>query len=336
MTKLGRNDVCHCGSGKKYKRCCLDKDAKANSLNLLLNQFNINDLDDLSIEEKEALYNAVTQALPKENIEELLSIPEEVMETWLGDNMASLQGMTISTPSDLSKSPVMMYLDTIIKTLIENNNTITLTDDGYLPPSIVKACSELFDSFEIIEQYGTPTFSDFKGPTQEDVRAVDYAFILGDLSGIFTLTDDKLILSPKYVRLYEQNGIQACFIPMLEAALYKYDWSYFDNIATLEEINIFWAFMVWRMSKHQNPKRLQLELIETWPALKKKINNVNNLSSDDLFADIIYFRFTTRFLLYFGFIKSNFADDSNERPSDICEEKLILTPIFHDTFSFDF
>jgi hypothetical protein len=24
---LGRNDVCHCGSGRKYKRCCLQKDA---------------------------------------------------------------------------------------------------------------------------------------------------------------------------------------------------------------------------------------------------------------------------------------------------------------------
>lgn len=26
---LGRNDPCHCGSGKKYKRCCLDKDEAA-------------------------------------------------------------------------------------------------------------------------------------------------------------------------------------------------------------------------------------------------------------------------------------------------------------------
>jgi len=23
---LGRNDPCHCGSGKKYKKCCLEKD----------------------------------------------------------------------------------------------------------------------------------------------------------------------------------------------------------------------------------------------------------------------------------------------------------------------
>jgi len=24
MAKIGRNDPCPCGSGKKYKRCCLD------------------------------------------------------------------------------------------------------------------------------------------------------------------------------------------------------------------------------------------------------------------------------------------------------------------------
>src|ERR1700733_10014303 len=26
LEKLGRNEVCHCGSGKKYKKCCLDED----------------------------------------------------------------------------------------------------------------------------------------------------------------------------------------------------------------------------------------------------------------------------------------------------------------------
>ncbi len=29
MKKIGRNDMCPCGSGKKYKKCCLDKDRKA-------------------------------------------------------------------------------------------------------------------------------------------------------------------------------------------------------------------------------------------------------------------------------------------------------------------
>ena len=30
-TKIGRNDLCPCGSGKKYKRCCLDKDEADNA-----------------------------------------------------------------------------------------------------------------------------------------------------------------------------------------------------------------------------------------------------------------------------------------------------------------
>ena len=28
MAKLGRNDPCHCGTGLKYKKCCLEKDEK--------------------------------------------------------------------------------------------------------------------------------------------------------------------------------------------------------------------------------------------------------------------------------------------------------------------
>jgi hypothetical protein len=32
--KLGRNDPCHCGSGNKYKKCCLPKDEAATSAKL--------------------------------------------------------------------------------------------------------------------------------------------------------------------------------------------------------------------------------------------------------------------------------------------------------------
>jgi predicted O-linked N-acetylglucosamine transferase (SPINDLY family) len=44
MQKIGRNDPCHCGSGKKYKQCCADKDARLTSdsisnKSLILQQF---------------------------------------------------------------------------------------------------------------------------------------------------------------------------------------------------------------------------------------------------------------------------------------------------------
>jgi hypothetical protein len=38
MAKTGRNDPCHCGSGKKYKRCCLEKDSAAASAEIQTTQ----------------------------------------------------------------------------------------------------------------------------------------------------------------------------------------------------------------------------------------------------------------------------------------------------------
>lgn len=32
MNKPGRNDPCPCGSGKKYKRCCIDKKPRVRSV----------------------------------------------------------------------------------------------------------------------------------------------------------------------------------------------------------------------------------------------------------------------------------------------------------------
>jgi preprotein translocase subunit SecA len=31
--KLGRNDPCHCGSGRKHKNCCMQKDEEAQIAN---------------------------------------------------------------------------------------------------------------------------------------------------------------------------------------------------------------------------------------------------------------------------------------------------------------
>jgi hypothetical protein len=41
MGKLGRNQPCHCGSGKKYKKCCLDKEEKVPGVSYDKNYFQL-------------------------------------------------------------------------------------------------------------------------------------------------------------------------------------------------------------------------------------------------------------------------------------------------------
>lgn len=46
MRKIGRNELCPCGSGKKYKKCCLEKDMK-------ITEKNKNDFCSMTIEDAE-------------------------------------------------------------------------------------------------------------------------------------------------------------------------------------------------------------------------------------------------------------------------------------------
>jgi len=38
LTKVGRNDPCPCGSGKKYKKCCMLKDERQSSIEQMDNE----------------------------------------------------------------------------------------------------------------------------------------------------------------------------------------------------------------------------------------------------------------------------------------------------------
>lgn len=46
MSKLGRNEPCHCGSGKKYKKCCLNKDEEKNQMDSNSNNEGCTDYED--------------------------------------------------------------------------------------------------------------------------------------------------------------------------------------------------------------------------------------------------------------------------------------------------
>jgi preprotein translocase subunit Sss1 len=46
--KTGRNDLCPCGSGKKYKKCCLNKEEQTETASVSLESFDDTDIEELS------------------------------------------------------------------------------------------------------------------------------------------------------------------------------------------------------------------------------------------------------------------------------------------------
>jgi len=61
--KIGRNDPCACGSGRKYKRCCLERDETAHR------KQPISEAESSRIEpqaEQEAIYGALEESVAAE------------------------------------------------------------------------------------------------------------------------------------------------------------------------------------------------------------------------------------------------------------------------------
>jgi tetratricopeptide (TPR) repeat protein len=96
MAKLGRNDPCPCGSGKKYKRCCLEKDEAAEREKALAavasrptidvevaNSFAEFEPDD-SVDELAVFSNAAVDLIHEGKLDEAEQLARDLLEAFPG------------------------------------------------------------------------------------------------------------------------------------------------------------------------------------------------------------------------------------------------------------
>ena len=82
--KIGRNDSCHCGSGKKYKKCCLEADAQSTSISQAQSPRGMIDTGDLL--EKDAILNTKLGDPEDEESTEYFA-----MRAWIEDYASQLE-----------------------------------------------------------------------------------------------------------------------------------------------------------------------------------------------------------------------------------------------------
>ena len=82
---IGRNEPCHCGSGKKYKKCCLRKDRAAQSqrATTIKNQDFLIEAAPVNIEPKPFLdFSAADDSLPTPAVKEVDPLMERINDFW--------------------------------------------------------------------------------------------------------------------------------------------------------------------------------------------------------------------------------------------------------------
>lgn len=300
--KLGRNDPCYCGSGKKFKRCCMSSVSKQHAqvfddveAMLAMNQ-------NLSLDELNTALQHKVQDRNNQPHPDFFGVTPTQMANWLYAPFNELQWVKISTPSELLVSPVMHYLVLILDEAMAQDGSFKATSKGNLPARLVKQASELLPEFAVSQFSINISISEFAGSNEDKFNALHYTRVLAEISGIIYRRSGRYHVKKSAQKQYQAEGIQAFFKPMLEAAISTYNWGYLDSFEYDVDLRPFWLFMLWRIQSHNNVDQLVEEVITAFPDLLQGFPADDYFSPERNLSTLIESRFIERFLQFWGFV----------------------------------
>lgn len=329
--KTGRKDPCLCGSRKKYKHCCIDAISKQ-SVEVFddIEQMVVMN-SSLTIDELEFVaQHKIVERNHRPN-QDFCGLTSTQMFNWLYSPFSELDQVDLNVPEGLFASPVMRYLSLILDEAMQNEGSIKSTVKGNLPAKLVKQASELLPEFAVAEFESMPSLSEFSGINEDKFNALHYTRILADLAGIIYVRNGRFHVKKTAQKQYQESGITAFFLPMLEASVTQYNWGYFDSWADDIDLRTFWLFMLWRLQSHSSMARLIKEVKIAFPDLLKRLPSDTYFSQEDLLRILIESRFVKRFLQFWGFVV---LDPRRYTDGILIPSKVTVQPLLKQSVSF--
>lgn len=329
--KTSRNDPCPCGSGKKYKRCCIDHatNQQQGVFDDIAQVIAMN--PDLSLDDLNVIAEQRVQQRNNQPIADFCGLSSSQMSNWMYAPFAELDLVTITTPADLSASPVMRYLEIILDEAMANEGSFKATSKGNLPAKLVKQTSELLPEFAIAEYQIYPSISEYMGSNEDKFNALHYTRILAEVAGIIYRKSGRYHVKKTAQKQYRNQGLRSFFLPMLEAAVAKYNWSYLDAFEDDIDLRLFWMFLLWRIQSHGSVDQLMDEVYVAFPPLLQQLPQDEYSTPHRQLDCRIETRFIKRFLEYWGFVTLNPKRYSGETR---LPRQASIQPLLTQTFKF--
>lgn len=247
---IGRNDPCPCGSGKKFKHCCLGKEngtasrpgaaGASEALRKALEgrQFN-------SLEEAQAFLDQITQQQNRRQLDEFHGLSPEQMHQILNLPFAS-QGL-VRFEDVLATNPTAPVL-TLFKLLADaiGEQGLKPTAKGNLPRNFCREAA--------LAYWGEKTYQErtrFGGINQEqDFADLHVTRLVAELAGLIRKFKGRFILSRDCRRLLAGDGMSAIYPRLFRAYVEQFNWAYRDGYPALRFMQSAFLFTLYLLTRH--------------------------------------------------------------------------------------
>jgi len=306
MGKTGRNDPCPCGSGKKYKHCCLGKDNSRR----IHNQF-----EDL----KKDLNNAIDGRV-FESIDEVNDFLRQFSDMKNRSPMPDFLGLSPDTIHRLLYQPLEQLEDIVrfnhdlepekFKDIPIVKNTLYFlnrmkdlqpmkaTAKGNLPIAFARELDTYFGS--LLSEVGFSIRSEEESPLLNALRHIL------TMCGWIKKVHKFFSLTKKGENILQKGFSESHFFTLLKTFTRSFNWAFMDRYGELRIIRDSFLFSLYALHlTAKQPVEGQLlgdYFIKAFPMALLEADDIAFFDPEDYVKSCFSLRFLERFCEYFGFI----------------------------------
>ena len=301
---IGRNDPCPCGSGKKYKKCCLGQDASRPGPGdtqdamaevrekLASGQFS-------SLEEAQAELDDLMHRKNSAPLAEFHGLSSEQMYRFLYFPFDSPElarfADTIDPPLD---APVLKVFSLLVEAI--GDKGLKPTAKGNLPQRFCREAALVYwgeEKYEKRTRYGSIR-------SEMDFFDMHCLRLVAGMAGLVRKYKGKFILSVKCRKKITAHGVGAVYPDLFMAYVRKFNWAYsygYQEIPFVQQAFLFTLFLLNKYGSKSRPQTFYEDIfLQAFPTVFNEIDEVLYQSAEETARSAYFYRTLKYFTDFFG------------------------------------
>mgnify|MGYP001271594277 CR=1 FL=1 len=248
--KIGRNDPCPCGSGKKFKHCCYDRQVSGQpppgarevlgELRKLVEGRSFGSLEELQtfsdhfMQQRNQPPCDDFQGLSPEQMHRVLYFPFDSPE------LVTYSHVVIGDPS----APILAIFHLLAEAIGEQGLKPTAT--GNLPRNVCREAASVYWGDEAVRKDGRFVHIS----KEEDFSPLHVTRLIAELAGLIKKYRGRFILSRECRRSLAEHGLGGVYPRLLLSYVRDFNWAYRDGFPDLGFIQRSFLFTLYLLNMH--------------------------------------------------------------------------------------
>lgn len=311
--KIGRNDPCPCGSGKKYKRCCYGKpetgpSTEGNAVGTLADlKKAVGERQFSSLEEARTFVDSYMGRTNRAPLDDFAGLSSEQMFRILHFPFSPPELVTFSPRLTAPPAGQMATLaDALLGGIGEEGLKTTAT--GNLP-------------LKFVRQTAVDYFLDEEGEYQSRIRSetdffdLHVARLVAGASGLIRKYRGRFLQTVRCRKLLGEGGLAAVYPLLFRAFVEKYNWAYRDLYPDLPMIQQSFLFSLWLFHRFgdewRSPSFYEDYFLRAFPAiLSGAPDEGHSITPEDTVRSCYTWRCIEGFAGFLGLVEIKWEDRS--------------------------